>query len=226
MRPILLLLVLAAMAAVAGSAAVSPGVVATVTDGDTVRLIDGHRVRLLQIDTPELNTGECYSRAAKKALAHLVPERSAVGLETDPSLDQVDRYGRLLRYLRRGGVNVNLELVRQGAAAPYFYGGDLGRYANRLLSAAKTAKAARRGLWGACPGTVLDPYRAIETRQKDATPRGIAPRSGCDPSYPTVCIPPYPPDLDCSDVPAKRFKVVGTDPHGFDGDRDGVGCET
>ena len=228
MRPtLLLLLVFAALMAVSGSAAVSPAVVATVTDGDTVRLADGRRVRLVQIDTPELNTGECYSRAARKALLRLVPERSAVGLETDPGLDQVDRYGRLLRYLRRGGANVNLALVRQGAAAPYFYGGDLGRYADRLLSAAKAAKAARRGLWGACPGTVLDPYRAIETHAKDASPpRRLAPRSGCDPSYPTVCIPPYPPDLDCADVPAKGFKVVGTDPHGFDGDRDGVGCET
>ena len=97
-------------------------------------------------------------------------------------------------------------LVRQGAAAPYFYGGDLGRYAHQLLSAAKAAKAARRGLWGACPGTVLHPYRAIETHAKDATPRSLVPRSGCDPSYPTVCIPPYPPDLDCDDVPTKGFQ--------------------
>jgi micrococcal nuclease len=222
----LFVLVVAVAFAVPGEAALSPAVVASVTDGDTVRLADGRRVRLLQIDTPELGTGECYSRASRKALLRLVPEGSGVGLEADPSLDQVDRYGRLLRYLRRGTTNVNLELVRQGAAAPYFYGGDTGRYADRLLAAAKTAKIARRGLWGACPGTVLDPFRQIETQQKDTTPRPIVPRAGCDPSYPTVCIPPYPPDLDCSDVPHKRFKVVGTDPHGFDGDRDGVGCET
>jgi micrococcal nuclease len=217
---------LAALAAVTGSAAVSPAVVTSVTDGDTVRLADGRRVRLVQIDTPEPGTGECYSRASKKALLRLVPQGSSVGLEADPRLDQVDRYGRLLRYLWRGGANVNLELVRQGAAAPYFYGGDHGRFADRLLSAANAAKAARRGLWGACPGTILDPSRQVETQQKDVTPRPIVPRSGCDPSYPTVCIPPYPPDLDCSDVPDKGFKVVGTDPHGFDGDRDGRGCET
>jgi hypothetical protein len=47
----------------------------------------------------------------------------------------------------------------------------------------------------------------------------------CDPSYPTVCIPPPPPDLDCADVNASGFKVVGSDPHGFDGDGDGIGCE-
>ncbi len=96
-----------------------------------------------------------------------MPEGSSVGLEADAGLDQVDRYGRLLRYLWRGGANVNLELVRQGAAAPYFYDGDQGRFADRLLSAAKAAKAARRGLWGACPGTLLDPFRQVETRQKD-----------------------------------------------------------
>ena len=42
----------------------------------------------------------------------------AVTLEADPALDRVDRYGRLLRYVLRAGRNVNLELVRLGAAAP------------------------------------------------------------------------------------------------------------
>lgn len=49
---------------------------------------------------------------------------------------------------------------------------------------------------------------------------------GCDPSYPGVCIPPSPPDLDCPDVSFRRFRVVAPDPHGFDGDQDGVGCES
>ena len=49
----------------------------------------------------------------------------------------------------------------------------------------------------------------------------------CDPSYPDVCIPPYPPDLDCGDIPHRRFQVVGDDPHRFDGrDQDGIGCES
>src|SRR5439155_12877481 len=37
----------------------------------------------------------------------------------------------------------------------------------------------------------------------------------CDPSYPTVCIPPPPPDLDCADVPYQDFEVLPPDPHGF-----------
>jgi hypothetical protein len=50
--------------------------------------------------------------------------------------------------------------------------------------------------------------------------------SGCDGSYPSTCIPVYPPDLDCPQVNATNFTVVGSDPHGFDGDSDGIGCET
>ena len=48
----------------------------------------------------------------------------------------------------------------------------------------------------------------------------------CDPSYPTVCIPPAPPDLDCKDIPYKRFEVLPPDPHDFDREGDGLGCES
>jgi hypothetical protein len=48
----------------------------------------------------------------------------------------------------------------------------------------------------------------------------------CDPSYPEDCIPLFPPDVNCGDsgVP-NNVKVVPPDPHGLDGDKDGVGCE-
>ncbi|WP_218841249.1 hypothetical protein [Nitrosopumilus cobalaminigenes] len=48
----------------------------------------------------------------------------------------------------------------------------------------------------------------------------------CDPSYPDVCIPPYPPDLNCGDIGYSNFRVIGSDPHGFDRDNDGIGCES
>ena len=51
-------------------------------------------------------------------------------------------------------------------------------------------------------------------------------RPGCDPAYPTVCIPSKPPDLDCGEISFRRFKVLPPDPHGFDGDNDGIGCES
>lgn len=54
-----------------------------------------------------------------------------------------------------------------------------------------------------------------------------APQAGnCDPSYPDVCIQPYPPDLNCGDVPYKDITVLPPDPHGFDREGDGIGCES
>ena len=50
--------------------------------------------------------------------------------------------------------------------------------------------------------------------------------ANCDPSYPTVCIESPPPDLNCANIFHKNFKVTGSDPHGFDRDGDGVGCES
>jgi hypothetical protein len=32
--------------------------------------------------------------------------------------------------------------------------------------------------------------------------------------------------LDCPDINGTDFTVQGTDPHGFDADGDGVGCES
>ncbi|MBN1529434.1 MAG: thermonuclease family protein [Thermoleophilaceae bacterium] len=48
----------------------------------------------------------------------------------------------------------------------------------------------------------------------------------CHPSYPDFCIPPAPPDLDCDDVNGSDFTVRGDDPHGFDAEGDGRGCES
>jgi endonuclease YncB( thermonuclease family) len=224
------LLVLLGLAASAGAAtsATQVAVVASVYDGDTLTLRDGRRVRLLQIDTPELGSGECYSRAARTALVALVPPGKRVVLETDPRLDRVDRYGRLLRYVKRNGVNVNVELARRGAAAPYFYRGDKGRYAVALMLATRGAKAAKRGLWKACPSTALDPFRAVETGQSGPPTRTPAPSGKCDPNYAGGCVPPPPPDLDCADIRAMGIapvRIVGSDPHRLDGDHDGLGCE-
>lgn len=206
----------------------SSGVVASVYDGDTLSLTDGRRVRLVQIDTPELGTGECYSRASRKVLAGLVPVGARVTLEADSRLDSVDRYGRLLRYVHRGPLNANVLLVKAGAAAPYFYGGDLGKYALRLLADAQKAKRAKRGLWGACPGTVLDPLRAIDTGISGPPTKTPPPNGVCDPNYAGACVPPYPPDLDCADLRALGLapvRSIGSDPHRLDGDGDGIGCE-
>ena len=127
-----------------------------VADGDTLRLTDGRRVRIVQIDAPELET-DCYGRAARRALLRLAAPGTRIVLQRDTALDAADRYGRLLRYVVVGGRDVGIALVAEGAAEPYFFHGDRGRHAAELLRAAKRARAERRGLWGACPGARLEP---------------------------------------------------------------------
>ena len=66
----------------------------------------------------------------------------------------------------------------------------------------------------------------ILRQQEQPKPPATRQAPTCDPSYPTVCIPPYPPDLDCGEIRYANFEVAGSDPHGFDRDRDGIGCES
>jgi endonuclease YncB( thermonuclease family) len=138
--------------------------VARVIDGDTIETGNGERVRLVQIDAPEVDEGECYAAEASAALDDLLPLGTEIRLEADSRLDDVDRFGRLLRYVHRRDTNVNLELVRTGAASVWFFEGDRGRYADKLLEAARDAEDAGRGLWAACPAAELDPEHELDTR--------------------------------------------------------------
>lgn len=153
-----------ALAAPAGAAPSQLFRISYVIDGDTVVLTNGAHVRLVQIDAPETHfRAECYGAQSSAALRRLLPPGTTVRVEADPKLDQVDRYGRLLRYLFKGPTNLNVELVREGAATVWFYDHDRGRYAGQLLQAGLAAQAAHRGLWGVCPGTPFDPYHSADT---------------------------------------------------------------
>src|SRR6476619_4633985 len=140
MRPLLVLAVVAVSTFVLTSPAPSAPWPATyridhVTDRDTVVLRNGQRVRLVQIDTPEVYFGtECYGPQASAITKRLLPPGTPVRLTTEPATDRVDQYGRLLRYVirARDGLNVNVYLAAVGAAAPYFYKERRGRYASRL----------------------------------------------------------------------------------------------
>jgi endonuclease YncB( thermonuclease family) len=159
--PVVLLVAIAAGCRDSGGTAAVPAGTTTATvewvnDGDTLTLSGGRRVRLVQIDAPELST-DCYGRSALRALVELAPKGTRIFLAADEGLDDRDRHGRLLRYVFVGDTNVNLELVRLGAASPYFFRNERGRLADDLLDAAGDARDARRGFWGACPGAELNP---------------------------------------------------------------------
>ena len=119
-----------------------------IVDGDTirVRLPSGRveRVRYIGIDTPE--TGTCFWREARAFNARLVAGRE-VRLERD--VEARDRYGRLLAYVHADGKDVGAELLRHGYAEPLVVPPNV-RRAPRFAALAAGARAAGRGLWGAC----------------------------------------------------------------------------
>lgn len=194
-------------------------------DGDTVMLSSGEKVRLLQIDTPELSPNECFGQEARKALIDILSGPGKLSLRSDPSLDYVDKYGRLLRYVFKGKMNVNLKLVEVGAAAPYFYRGERGVHSKSLLNSAQEAKRKSLGLWKKCPGTVLTPDSALATKSKMKTMPSKT-STDCNPNY-KGCVPNSSSDLDCSDIKnlgLAPVEVIGTDVYRLDRDGDGIGC--
>jgi micrococcal nuclease len=206
--------------------------VTEVVDGDTirVRLASGQveTVRYIGVDTPETvqpNTPvQCFGPEATARNRQLV-EGKTVELEKD--VTERDRFGRLLRYVFVGGAHIGEVLVREGYARSVAYPPDT-KYQTALDAAQREAQQAGRGLWSACqasPSPSVMPSPSPSTAPSPQ-PSPSPPAANCDPSYPTVCIPPPPPDLDCGQIPHRNFKVLPPDPHRFDGDRDGVGCET
>ena len=126
-------------------------------------------------------------------------------LETDVS--ETDRYGRLLRYVYVDGVMVNAVLVEEGYAQVSTHPPDV-KYVDLFLKLQREAREAGMGMWSAKVGNSDSMAEVV-----------------CDSAYPSVCIPQSPPDLNCDDISHRRFKVRAPDPHRFDGDKDGVGCE-
>lgn len=126
-------------------------------DGDTFVLDDGSRtrVRVLGINTPETKDPrkpvECFGKEASARLQQLIDGKD-VRLAADPTQDDRDRYGRLVRYVMLSdGTDVGLMMIRDGYAYEYTY---RGRYERQpaYRAAQEEARTAKRGLWadGAC----------------------------------------------------------------------------
>lgn len=126
-----------------------------VIDGDTIEadLTPGPRVdvRLIGIDTPEVHGGvECGGRAASRSARRMLPKGTRLVLVSDPSQDLKDRYGRLLRYVMKGSVDVNRRQLHWGHARVYVYDGNPFRRVKTYRKARNSARSHDRGLWGHC----------------------------------------------------------------------------
>jgi endonuclease YncB( thermonuclease family) len=120
--------------------------VVRVLDGDTIEVeINGMptRVRYIGMNTPEVDPPQPFAKEASDFNRFLV-EGKTVRLEKDVS--EVDKYGRLLRYVYVDNIFVNAELVRVGLATSWAYPPDT-KYQQLLERAAAEAKNAKRGLW-------------------------------------------------------------------------------
>ena len=143
------------------------GHVVRVLDGDTLILDGDRRVRLLDINTPEMGyeagTREAYAQAATDALRRMVFGQY-VTVQTGRKAK--DSYGRWLGHVfvrtPQGGSGwVNATLVRDGYAHVYTFA-DNATYARELGAYEALARAARRGLWALPQWQVKDAVTCCE----------------------------------------------------------------
>ncbi len=109
----------AAPLAVAPSALADTSVTATVdhwSDGDTV-VTDLGTVRLIGVDAPD--SEECGYAKATKIAEGLAPAGTAVTITLPDAHDDIDDYGRLLRYVAVGSVDIGLRQIKKGSQAKY-----------------------------------------------------------------------------------------------------------
>jgi endonuclease YncB( thermonuclease family) len=113
-----------------------------ITDGDTVVLTDGQRIRLACVDAPE--SKQLWGKAATEKLRSLLPIASLVSVNPV----DVDRYGRTVAVLSSGETNVNLEMVRGGYALVYRkYLGNCPDGGDDFLAAEDLAKQQKLKFW-------------------------------------------------------------------------------
>ncbi|WP_083940330.1 thermonuclease family protein [Saccharomonospora saliphila] len=204
-------------------------------------------VRLLEIDAPETGRpGEptqCYGDEATTRLTELAPPASTVWIQRDEQLR--DPYGRHLLYLWNDeGTFVNLEMVEDGYAdAVLFPPND--RYWAQISAAREDAEAFGAGLWGECasagepeqtppPQLPPEPEPQLEFEPQPEQPPELEPDLPYQPEprdqpepepNDDYVVPAPPPDLDCGEIADRNFPVRPGDPHRFDADGDGIGCE-
>ncbi|MEB3228850.1 MAG: thermonuclease family protein [Synechocystis sp.] len=194
--------------------------VISVGDGDAVTVALGGKtvkVRLGCIDSPELQQ-KPFGESSRQRLKALLPAGTPVTLRVITT----DRYGRTVAEVFKGAKSINLIMVQEGQSViyrEYFQGcqDSKAEYEQAELG----AKQRKLAFWRQQNPVMPWDFRRGVTATTRLTPSA----NGCDPAYPDFCLAPRIPDLDCKDVSARRFRVLPPDPHRFDGDGDGIGCE-
>ena len=179
-----------------------------IVDGDTI-YVEGYKVRLSLTNTPEKN--EPGFSEATEFTKRLCPAGSVVTVDQDDK-QPYDVYNRLVGKVYCNDKILNSELLLNG-------------HANILTQYCNTSEFSSEP-WAQNFGCGTSSNISVKSNESTKPSESTKSTSNCDPSYPDFCIPSHPPDLDCKDIPQKRFTVLQPDPHRFDGDKDGIGCES
>ncbi len=231
-----------------GNARCIVGKVTQVIDGDTIK-VDEQSIRFALAFAPELN--EFGGDTAKEFIEEICPVGSIATVDEDDGQTE-GSYGRIIGVIYCNDLNLNEELLD---ASLGYLSSEFCSVSEFSSSSWAQKYGCTTTCDPSYPDVCIAPYppdldcgeigfsnfRVIQPdphgfdRDQDgigcevgspSEPVQPTQENNCDPSYPDVCIPVYPPDLDCGEISYKNFKVLQPDPHGFDGDKDGIGCES
>ena len=155
---------------------VNAATVASVGDGDTIRVSEGSRritVRLACIDAPESSQRPWGARSTA-----LLRQLTPVGSEVSLRVQTTDRYGRTVAELLNYHGNVNQLMVAAGQAFAYR------RYlrqcdAQRYLQLETEAKLQGKGVWSVGPSGITRPWEHRRGRQSSTSSSGSSRRYRC-----------------------------------------------
>lgn len=198
------------------------GRVVSITDGDTIDVLVGRRevtVRLAEIDAPERT--QPWGARSRQVLSELVGNRTVQIAQTD-----TDGWGRVVGRVFSDGEDVNLQMVRLGAAWAFL------RYQTDPHFSEVEAEARRlgRGLWGMRSNEIIAPWdwrAGVRVQQLDGAPQ-IQSRQGLLPDHAGGSEFLCGQRRYCSQMRSceeARFHLTQCGVTTIDGDGDGTPCE-
>ena len=222
------------------------GTVTRVIDGDTVDIrVNGkvERIRIIGLDTPETvdprKAVQCFGREASAHAKELLPLGTVVALESDPTQDSRDKYGRMLAFILfepEPGLTANFtEVMIAGGYGHHYVYRRPSIYAEAFREAETVARANGLGLWGAetCAG---QSYPKHDLEDDGAVPASVAlvpvedeptPADGFDPRAFIGKGNAFNCNAFSSQAQAQAvLRADPRDPNKLDPDRDGVACES
>ncbi len=196
------------------------GKVVGISDGDTFTfLVDGQqqiKIRMAEIDAPEKD--QAFGEKSKYILSGLIFNKTITVVKTD-----IDKYGRTIGRAYDGNIDINLELVKLGAAWAYRqYLTD-----DQFIPAEIIAKNNKVGLWALQDDHIIPPWEWRHSKKNitiKPSSEQIAPKKNTNDnifvcSEKTLCGQM----VNCAEA---QFYLKQCGLSRLDGDNDGMPCES